>query len=148
VSDEKKRGKNVEPNLSGTTLRVYRYLYRSGKALGVREIQRGISLSSPSVAEYHVKKLLEMNLIKEDVAGSSRFVVDRVIFENMIRVKKLLIPFQVAYAIFFGIALVLLVSLFRPEMLSSQYVFSVIIIGAACIVFAYQTFSSLRRSTV
>ncbi len=146
MSDNQKAS---DTRLTGTTLRVYRYLYRSGKPLGIRDVQRGLSLSSPSVAEYHVKKLFAMGLIKQEAEGeSSRFVVDRVVFENMIRIKRVLIPMQVAYVVFFGLALVLLLFLFRPSVLSGQYLFSIIVVAAACAVFVYQTVNTLRSSAV
>jgi DNA-binding transcriptional ArsR family regulator len=138
-----------DAKLSGTTLRVYRYIYRTGKPIGIRDIQRGLSLSSPSVAEYHVKKLLEMGLVKQqEECEFSGFVVDRIVFENMIRVKRVLIPMQVAFVVFFGLALVLLVLLFRPTILSGQYLFSIIIVAIACGVFIYQTISALRGSAL
>lgn len=144
--------KRSDSRLSGTTLHVYRYLYKCGKPLGVRDVQRGLSLSSPSVAEYHLKKLLEMGLVKQQQGTggneSSGFVVDRIIFENMIRVKRVLIPLQIAYVVFFGIALVLLLSLFRPSMPSGQYLFSIVVDSAACAVFSYQTVNALRDSAV
>ncbi|MGI0078588.1 MAG: winged helix-turn-helix domain-containing protein [Nitrososphaerales archaeon] len=138
---DKKRGST----LTGTTLRVYRYLYRNGRALGVRDIQRGLGLSSPSVADYHVKKLLEMGLVKE---SDSHFIVDRVVFENMIRIKTSLIPLQVAYSVAFGVALLLLVFLFRPQTASGQFIFSVIMMGLACGIFAYQAFRNLKAKTI
>jgi hypothetical protein len=141
--------KASDSQLSGTTLRVYRYLYRSGKPLGIRDVQRGLSLSSPSVAEYHVKKLLAMGLVKQEEGSEfSGFIVDRVVFDNMIRLKRLLIPLQIAYVVFFGLALALLVFLFRPSTLSGQYLFSIIVVAAACAVFAYQTVNTFRRSAV
>jgi predicted DNA-binding transcriptional regulator len=36
--------------LKGTALDIYRLLLRSRKSLGIREIQRALKLSSPSVA--------------------------------------------------------------------------------------------------
>jgi predicted DNA-binding transcriptional regulator len=142
--------KASDSKLSGTTLRVYRYFYRSGKPLGIRDIQRGLSLSSPSVAEYHVKKLLAMGLVKQEKEGSesSGFIVDRIVFENMIRVKRVLIPLQIAFVVFFGLALILLVFLFRPSVMSGQYLFSIIVVATACAVFTYQTVNTLRSSAV
>jgi len=51
--------KSEEDVLKGTTLRVYRLIYRQGRPMGVHDVQRGLQLSSPSVAQYHIKKLLE-----------------------------------------------------------------------------------------
>ena len=47
---EKKSEIDLEPELRGNTLRVYWYMLQQGKSVGVREVQRAISMSSPSVA--------------------------------------------------------------------------------------------------
>ena len=52
--------------MQGTTLKVYRYLYKIGKPAGISEVQKGVGLSSPSVAHYQIKKLEEAGLIREN----------------------------------------------------------------------------------
>lgn len=152
--------------LTGTTLRVYRYLYRMGKPCGIREIQRGLALSSSSVALYHVRKLLDAGLIREEIGedsgngdlksgtsadtgkGASGYVVDRIIYENMIRVRRSLIPLQVGYSMFFATALIILVALLRPAVISGAYLFSLFVIAAACAIFALQAFRSVSKNGV
>jgi hypothetical protein len=152
--------------LTGTTLRVYRYLYRAGKPRGIHDIQRALALSSSSVAVYHVRKLLEAGMIREadqnasstndkieqakaqTLEGEKRaagYVVDRLMFDNMIRIRRSLIPVQVGYAVFFASALVLLFSLFRPDGLSGAYIFAIIVIGVAVGVFVYQAFRTSQN---
>ena len=164
--------KRVE--LTGTTLRVYRYLYRMGKPCGIREIQRGLGLSSSSVALYHVRKLLDAGLIREEQNGrdnddarkeisgneprngassepgrvATGYVVDRMIYENMIRIRRSLIPLQVAYSVFFATALVILLSILRPSAISGAYIFSIFMIAAACGIFAYQAVRSMSKNEV
>jgi DNA-binding Lrp family transcriptional regulator len=142
--DKNKSSTNV---LSGTTLRVYRYLYRKGTTLGIHDIQRGVGLSSPSVADYHVKKLLSAGLIKEEGA-TSRYYVERIVFENMIRIRKSLIPLQVSYAAFFATALVVLVSLLRPPTLSGAYLFSLLIIAISLCIFVLQSIRDVRTQGI
>ncbi len=48
---------NLETVIKGTTLDVYFYLLRKKSAAGVREIQRNLNLSSPSISSYHLNKL-------------------------------------------------------------------------------------------
>ncbi len=145
--------------LTGTTLRVYRYLYRMGKPCGIREIQRGLGLSSSSVAVYHVKKLLDAGLVREaqekkpegsdgetgDAGAELKngstpggYVVDRMIYENMIRIRRSLIPVQVGYSVFFATAIVVLLVLLRPDPISGAYIFALAVIAVACGIFAYQ----------
>lgn len=107
--------------LKGTTLRVYRYMYRTGSPLGIHEIQRALGLSSPSVAEYHVKKLAGAGLVQEKEGG---YVVDRVVFENLIRIRRTVIPLQTTYVAFFVSTLLVLVLFLRPSSVTSLYFFA------------------------
>jgi len=126
--------------LKGTTLRVYRYMYRSGTPLGIHDVQRGLELSSPSVAEYHIRKLAAAGLIQEREGG---YTVDRVMFENMIRIRRTVIPFQTTYATFFAATLVILLVILRPATITSVYVFAVAINVAALLVSIYEAVRTL-----
>ena len=55
--------------ISGTTWDVYIHILTSEKAKGVREIWRRLNLSSPSLAQYHVNKLLDEGLIEATSEG-------------------------------------------------------------------------------
>ena len=56
--------RELEAELRGKTFRVYAYMLMRGKpSYGVREIQRALGLSSPSVAAYHLTKLERMGLV-------------------------------------------------------------------------------------
>ncbi len=128
--------------LKGTTLKVYRFMFREGKPLGVHEVQRGLGLSSPSLASYHIDKLLQAELIKEQDKG---YVVDRIVFENMIRVRRRLIPFQVTYSIFFLVTLFILLTYLRPPEVTSTYVFGLIVNLAAIFFSLYEVIRALKN---
>ena len=135
------QAKGADSNLlRGTTLRVYRYLFRLGRPAGIREIQKGIGLCSPSVAEYHVKKLLEAGLIREDPDG---YAVDRRVWQNMIRMKRTLVPIQAIYAIFLTTAVVAMVALFRNEP-EHGYIFGVVVLLVALGFTLYEAGKALR----
>jgi hypothetical protein len=51
-------------SVTGTTRRVYLYILSSKNPVGVRDIWRGLDLSSASLAQYHINKLLELKLIE------------------------------------------------------------------------------------
>jgi hypothetical protein len=57
---------DLERRLAGRTLQVYLYLQKKKEPSGIREVQRDLGLSSPSVAEYQVEKLVEMGLAGRD----------------------------------------------------------------------------------
>jgi hypothetical protein len=72
----------LERKLQGRTLRVYLYLQRKKVPSGIREVQRDLGLSSPSVADYQIEKLVEMGLASRDEYG-------RVYVTRHVRVKAL-----------------------------------------------------------
>ena len=54
--------------LKGRTMSVYALLVAQGEK-GVREVQRELGFSSPSLALHHLTKLVELDLVKKDVHG-------------------------------------------------------------------------------
>jgi len=69
MEDEK-----VEAELKGKTLLVYMHLLKAGQeTVGVREVQRALGFSSPSVAAYHLTKLQDLGLI-ENAFGDYRLL--------------------------------------------------------------------------
>jgi DNA-binding transcriptional ArsR family regulator len=57
----------IEAELKGKTMIVYMHLVRLNQAsVGVREVQRALGFSSPSVAAYHLNKLRELGLVKSE----------------------------------------------------------------------------------
>jgi|SRR5579872_254323 len=130
--------------LRGTTLRIYRFMYREGRPLGLHEIQRALSLSSASIPQYHINKLIKAGLVKEEENGGG-YYVDRLVFENMIRIRRSLIPFQTTYTIFFCTTLAILLIALRPETLDSLFLFAVAINVAAIGIFASQAYRTLRK---
>jgi hypothetical protein len=120
-------------------------MYRKGGPLGVHEVQRGVGLQSASAAHYHIRKLVEARLVQEMDEG---YVVDRLIFENMLRIGRSLIPVQATFAAFFAATLFFLLTTFRPAEFSSTYVFSLFINSASLAVFLYQTIIAFRRGNL
>ena len=59
----------VDKLLKGRTMSVYALLLSQGE-MGVREIQRELGFSSPSLALHHLTKLAELDLVKKDVHGN------------------------------------------------------------------------------
>jgi hypothetical protein len=68
--------------LTGRTLQVYLYLQRKKEPSGIRAVQRDLGLSSPSVADYQIEKLVGMGLAAKDSYG-------RVSITKKVRVKEL-----------------------------------------------------------
>lgn len=84
----------------GKTWDVYLCILTSSAPIGVREIWRALGLSSPSLAQYHVNKLVELKLIENTVDG--KYVTnDEERLETLrsfLRLRGMLIPRMVVYA--------------------------------------------------
>ena len=128
--------------MKGTTLRVYRFIFKEGKPVGISDVQEGLSFSSSSVASYHINKLLQAGLIKEQDKG---YIVDRVVFDNMIRVRRTLIPFQMAYMTFFTLSFLVLLIYMRPSQITSAYGFSLVVCLVGVMISLYEVIRALKR---
>jgi len=58
----------VDKLLKGRTMSVYALLLSQGE-MGVREVQRELGFSSPSLALHHLTKLSELELVRKDEHG-------------------------------------------------------------------------------
>lgn len=139
MSDEDARSRG---ELRGTSLRVYRYILKTGKPVRLNQIQKDLHLSGLSLAQYHAKKLVEMGLIKE---GQEGYVVEKVVIENVFRFRNTLVPFQLAYSVFFAITLAaLLVLATRNTSFSAFDLIAVSVNIAALTISLYQLRQTLR----
>ena len=93
----------IEYALRGKTLTVYLYLLKHGRAMGVREIQKALGFSSPSVAFHHLDKLVELKVVEKD--AYDRYVlarkVDTGILHSFVSIGGLALPRLGFYAAFF-----------------------------------------------
>src|SRR5208283_1674349 len=131
--------------LRGTTLEVYRFLLKSNKPVGTRELQRALNLSSPSVANYHLSKLEEAGLLKRQDGG---YTVDRFLLENSIKISRFLIPRFLFYAIFAFAILLIELTLLRPNVLTREYVFFVAATAIFTLAFCYETIKTYQRGSL
>ena len=84
----------------GKTWDVYLCILTSSGPIGVREIWRALGFSSPSLAQYHVNKLLELRLIESTPQG--KYVTndeERLeALRSFLALRGMLIPRMVVYA--------------------------------------------------
>jgi DNA-binding transcriptional ArsR family regulator len=131
--------------LRGLTLKVYRFILKNDKPVGIREVQRALNLSSPTLALYHMNKLEEAGLIKKELDG---YVADRIILENLVRFRRILIPRNFFYMIFLITSLVMLAVLLRPPTLTREYVFSLAVITIAAATSVYETIRTFSKEAL
>jgi predicted DNA-binding transcriptional regulator len=92
----------IESQLKGKTLQIYWYMLRDpDTSVGVREIQRSLELSSPSVAAHHLEKLLSLGLVEKTVRGE--YLLNQEIKVGVLkffsRMGRFLVPRHLFYAI-------------------------------------------------
>jgi len=136
---------DVEDVLRGLTLKVYRYVLKNNKETGIREVQRALKLSSPTLAVYHLEKLEQVGLIKKGVTG---YIVDRVYLRNLVRLRRLLVPRYFFYALFFTLAVVVELLFLRPVVFSREYAFAFIVTCAAAISYVYETVKAWMKESI
>jgi DNA-binding transcriptional ArsR family regulator len=117
-------------------------LCREGKPVGISDVQEGLGFSSSSVASYHVNKLLQAGLIREEDKG---YVVDRVVFGNMIRVRRMRIPFQMAYMAFFVVSFLILLTFLRPPEITSTYGFALVVCLVGVTISLYEVSRAFKK---
>ncbi len=128
--------------LRGTTLDIYYFLLKTGKPYGIREIQRELKLSSPSVAQYHLSKLEEAGFLKKE---SGNFVINRVLLNNFVKINRFLIPRYLFYTIFSVTVFLIGIFFLRPTIISREYLFLITTVFIFTIIFFYETINVWRR---
>jgi DNA-binding transcriptional ArsR family regulator len=131
--------------LRGTTLEVYRFLLKSDKPVGTRELQRALNLSSSSVAVYHLSKLEDAGLLKRELGG---FIVSKFLLENSIKINRFLVPRYFFYAIFAIAILIIDLTIMKPTVLYREYVFSLVATMILAFFFCYETVKTWRHGNL
>lgn len=122
--------------LHGTTLDVYRFILKKGKPVGVREVQRALNLSSPSIAVYHLSKLEDHKLVKRE---NGNYVIDRILLEDNVRISSFIVPKYLFYSIISVIFLLIELTVFIPATLTGDYFFFTLTTAILSYFFCYET---------
>ena len=99
----------LESELKGKTLIVYWHLLKSsGSKVGVREVQRKLGFSSPSVAVYHLDKLMSLGLVEKTVTGEYVLIseVKTGLLRFFTRLGRFLVPRYLFYSVWFTTMLI------------------------------------------
>jgi hypothetical protein len=115
----------LESELKGKTLLVYWYLLQQPThTVGVREVQRSLNFSSPSIAVHHLQKLENLGLIEKK--GTGEYVLEEEVKVGILRfftrMGSFLVPRYLFYSVLFTtmLATYLIVS-FIAQVLPSFY---------------------------
>ena len=105
----------IESQLKGKTLLVYWLMLKSQSSpVGVREIQRKLGFSSPSVAAHYLDKLLSLGLIDKTMRGEY-FLAREVkvgVLRFFTRLGRFMIPRYLFYSVWFTTMLVVYLVLY------------------------------------
>ncbi len=92
-----------EYTLRGKDWKVYWLLLKIGRPMSVREVQRMLHFSSPSVASHHLEQLRELGLVKKQEVGGSYSLVGEIkigVLRHFVKLGRLLFPRYFFYAVF------------------------------------------------
>jgi len=95
----------LESSLKGKTLLVYWYLLQQPThTVGVREVQRALGFSSPSIAVHHLEKLQDLGLIQKK--GTGEYVLEEEVKVGILRfftrMGRFLVPRYLFYSVLFS----------------------------------------------
>jgi DNA-binding transcriptional ArsR family regulator len=133
--------------ITGNALRTYLYLVTHGPS-ELREVQRGVGLSTPSLASYHLSRLVEAGYVEQDKEG--RYVASKEasteILEGYIRVGTALVP----QFLFFAVLFTMLIVFFSIEaLLYSGFTIYLVVVSLAVVALLwYESLRLWRRLVV
>jgi DNA-binding transcriptional ArsR family regulator len=137
----------VDQEIKGNTLKVYLYVLRHGFC-ELRDVQRGVGLSTPSLASYHLGKLSEAGYVRQDEYGRYCVVGEASIkiLDGYSKIGPAIVPQLFFFTVFFTILTVFL----SYEVLQAPgfTVYLVVASVAMVLVFWYETIRLWRRLVV
>jgi len=130
--------KDSEPR--GNTLRVYLFVLRHAPC-ELRDVQHGLGMASPSLASYHLSKLIEGGYVKQDAFGKYVSVGDAApeLLAGYSKLGATVVP----QSLFFSLLLTILVAFFGIESLS-QSSLTPYLVGVAVAAVAALWFETFR----
>ena len=137
---------NIESELKGKTLLVYMHILKGGQeTVGVREVQRALGFSSPSVAAYHLQKLQDLGLV-ENAYGDYRLIkeVKVGVLRSFVSVGGVMLPRFLFYAVLVTSMLVTFLATF-PFVLTREYITTLVMGLVPAAVFWYETVKIWRE---
>lgn len=154
-NDSKEKGTGFKDlnTLQGKTLVIYWTILKASEPIGVRELQRQLNLSSPSLVSYHIKKLEELQLIDKNQIGAY-FVIRKA---NILELRDLIIfrmldktwtvPRMFFYALTFTILFIFFIPIFiigDNFLFTNSFVFALIFGILGMIFFWYETYKAYK----
>lgn len=140
----------LESELKGKTLLVYWYLVQQAShTAGVRELQRALGFSSPSIAVHHLEKLQDLGLVNK--RGTGEYVLEEEVKVGILRffmhMGRFVVPRYLFYSVLFTTMLVAyLILCFFSQVGPSFY--ALIFVSTASILFWFETVKLWRSKPI
>jgi hypothetical protein len=136
----------IESELKGKTLIVYMHMLKNpNDPVGVREVQRELGFSSPSVSSYHLNKLQELGLVDNEY-GDYKLVKDVKVgvLKQFITLGGVMLPRYLFYAVLMTTMLVTYL-IQTPYFPSSQYITTLMMGLVPSVILWYETIKIWRE---
>jgi predicted DNA-binding transcriptional regulator len=94
---------SFEYALRGKAWKVYWLLLKTGRPMSVREVQKALHFSSPSVAQHHLEQLRELGLVQKQDIGSHYLLINEVkigVLRHFVKLGRIMFPRYFFYAMF------------------------------------------------
>ena len=123
----------IESKLSGNTLRLYWYMVKVSHPVTIHEAQKGLNLSSPGLAAYHLDKLVALRLVEKNKGEYHLLNSVRIgVLRSFVRLYGFMVPRYVFYAVFFTVLSAIFAAFFvNPFSFQSWFAVAVCLISAA-----------------
>jgi hypothetical protein len=127
--------------LEGTTFKVYVFVVQTGRAVGTRDVMRGLALSSSSVAYRHLQKLESLGLLTKTAYGEY-VVKEKINVKGHLWVGRNLIPRLLIYCLLFAgiliteIAIILILFFVNNEFPDLNFVYLTAVTALGFAIFA------------
>ncbi|MEQ9715160.1 MAG: ArsR family transcriptional regulator [Candidatus Asgardarchaeia archaeon] len=141
------QSEEIDKILRGKALKIYLLLLKNGNPMGVREIQRKLNFSTPSLVVYHLNKLIDLGIVSktENDLYYATELVKSTYLRDFIKIKGFIFPRFLFYSVFSTTALLVLLIRFRPLYLIAEYIFSVVILSIFSALMWVETYRFWRR---
>jgi hypothetical protein len=140
----------LESELKGKTLLVYWYLVQQpSHTVGIREVQRALGFSSPSIAVHHLEKLQNLGLLQKKATGE--YVLEEVvkvgILKFFMQMGRFVVPRYFFYSVLFSTMLAAYLALCLLGQLFPSF-YALVFGTIAAIIFWFETVRLWRAKPV
>jgi hypothetical protein len=140
----------LESELKGKTLLVYWYLVQQpSHTVGIREVQRALGFSSPSIAVHHLEKLQNLGLLQKKVTGE--YVLEEVVKVGILRffmqMGRFVVPRYFFYSVLFSTMLAAYLALCLLGQLFPSF-YALVFGTIAAIIFWFETVRLWRAKPI